>query len=91
MRDNSIVADLESITGKIIRGDITPIVYDLVKDSRYIDLFVKDYLDYVSTSVKEEIKDNVCEQHDDSNTSENTNRGISLEGWLSDNGELISL
>lgn len=28
--------DLEVLTGKIIRGDLTPIVYELIKDSTFI-------------------------------------------------------
>lgn len=35
-----LMTELEILTGKLIRGDITPIVFDLIKDSHFInDIF----------------------------------------------------
>lgn len=46
----SIVHDeLELLTGKLIQGDITPIVYELLKDSPYKE----DIVEYQSLLVKE--------------------------------------
>lgn len=84
---NNVVADLESLTGKIIRGDITPIVYELIKDSGHIQEFKEDFMDYMS----EERSKDVLKQNIDSNTSEDTNTGFSFEKWLADAGEPISL
>lgn len=38
---NIYKAELESLTGKVFNGDITPIVFDLLKDSKHVVELVK--------------------------------------------------
>ena len=91
MANNTVRMDLESLTGKIVRGDLTPLIYDLIKDSRYIDVFEQAYIDYMSDNEKEEIENNVSKQDTDINSCENNDRGFDIEKWLSEQGELITL
>ena len=91
MANNAVRMDLESLTGKIVRGDLTPLIYDLIKDSRYIDVFEQAYIDYMSDNEKEEIEKNVSKQDTDIDSCENNDRGLDIEKWLSEQGELITL
>lgn len=87
MSNSGVIEDLELLTGKLIRGDITPIVYDMIKDSGYLELFVSDYLDYMS----DEEKKNVSEQNINNDSSEDTHRGFSFEEWLASEGEPVTV
>lgn len=80
-----IFNDLEAMTGKLIKGDITPIVYDMIKDSQYILEFVKEY----DSQWKEE--ERVI--HEKQNTDSDTNRttGVSIEDWISEYCKPFSL
>ena len=86
MRD-SIEEELEILTGKIIRGDITPLMYSLIKDSIFLDDFVKEYGDYLT----EENKENVNKQRENKHTNKDSDRGFDFEKWLSESSKPISL
>lgn len=38
---NDYKTELESLSGKVFNGDITPIVFDLLKDSKHIDKLIE--------------------------------------------------
>lgn len=67
MTKKEIIKDeLEYLTGKLYRGDITPIVYDLVKDSNYLKALLIDLGSVYESNkpVKNENRDNKVELHD---------------------------
>lgn len=71
--------ELEVLTGKLIRGDITPIVYELIKDSPY----VMDIFEHSAVVIKEE--DTGDSQESPSRHADNNGRsGPSFESWLRD-------
>lgn len=40
MKDDIYQADLEVLTHKLYKGDLTPIVFDLLKDTIYLDSLI---------------------------------------------------
>lgn len=74
----SLSTELEVLTGKLIRGDITPIVYELVKDSAFLS-------DIATYSTREVITkyDNADRYSYTSNVDCGT--GFVLKDWLRDN------
>ena len=74
----SLANELEVLTGKLIRGDITPIVYELVKDS----VFLSDIATYSTREVTTQY-DNADRSSYTSNVDCST--GFILKDWLRDN------
>lgn len=90
MRRKFVVSDmlrteLEMLTGKLIRGDLTPVVYDLIKDSPFKD----DLLEYSST-VREETED-VIETRLSRHADNNGSFGIDFKDWLANEVQPISV
>lgn len=61
--------ELETITGKAYRGDLTPVVYDLLQDSpnlrglyEYLTgvKYNNDFVDNTDTDTREEVSDRPC-------------------------------
>lgn len=77
--------ELEMLTGKLIRGDLTPVVYDLIKDSA----FKTDLLEYSST-VREETED-VIETRLSRHADNNGSLGIDFKDWLANEVQPISV
>lgn len=77
--------ELEMLTGKLIRGDLTPVVYDLIKDSA----FKADLLEYSST-VREETED-VIETRLSRHADNNGSFGIDFKDWLANEVQPISV
>lgn len=76
--------DLECLTGRLIQGPLTPIVYQLLKDSPY-----KEELRYTLSTRGREM--DVDEQNTDTASTEITNSRPSLAEWISKHGKPISL
>ena len=85
---SSITEDLEALTGMLIRGPITPVVYNLLKDSPYKEDILQ-YKDLISKERRELI--NVSKQDASTNTVEEDDSRVSFERWLSDIGKPVSL
>ena len=77
--------ELEMLTGKLIRGDLTPVVYDLIKDSP----FKGDLLVYSSTA-REETED-VIETRLSRHTDNDGSFGIDFKDWLANEVQPISI
>lgn len=77
--------ELEMLTGKLIRGDLTSVVYDLIKDSA----FKADLLEYSST-VREETED-VIETRLSRHADNNGSFGIDFKDWLANEVQPISV
>lgn len=73
MKDNQTIFqnELEAITGMIFKGDITPVVFDLLKDS--------PNLDKLYTSLTNE----VIESKDDNKDVLEVEAAPSFENWFS--------
>lgn len=71
--------DLEILTHRIVRGDITPVVYDLIKESPFIgDIYLGEELKYA---------DKEC----GSRTADDESfRGVDFKSWLSDNVQPVA-
>lgn len=70
-----LTTELEILTGKLIRGDITPMVYSLIKDSPFIS-------DIIGYSSKGEEVVNVCTKRSVGNTDNNGGSRSVFEDWL---------
>lgn len=66
--------ELESLTGKVFNGSITPIVFDLLKDSRHLDKLIK----YLNKGEKPNVDNN---KSDNPVRKENNNRPC-FEEWF---------
>ncbi|MDR1523289.1 MAG: hypothetical protein LBS29_04995 [Endomicrobium sp.] len=77
-----VIEELECVTGKLLRGDITTVVYDILKDSEDVSFIIKT-LEGVATNAETHEPCTRALQADDS--------GFSLEAWAATNGQLISL
>ena len=75
--------ELEILTGKLIRGDLTAIVYELVKDSS----FKNDLVQY--SSLREENSD-VYKKRSNGDTNDNSSIGPSFKDWLCNEVQCIS-
>lgn len=73
-------AELELALQKVFTGDITPLVYDLIKDTQY-----KREL---SAFLKGKVNSNVYIDTTDSTSREKDNNRCSFEEWLSNCPEL---
>lgn len=67
--------ELEILTGKLIRGDLTAIVYELVKDSP----FKSDLIQY--SSLREEMSV-VNKKRSNGDTNDNSSIGPSFKDWI---------
>ena len=86
MKNKVILEELEFLTGKMLRGDITPLMYQLIKDSPFLDDFIDEYGVYLT----EDNREYVSKQRNDKDTSENSSRGFDFEEWLGNSGKPIS-
>lgn len=84
---DALRTDISLLTGKLISGDITPMVFELIKDSPYVDNFIKEYKDYLP----KERSINVSEQDANTNTSKDSPAGLDFEEWLANSGKPITL
>lgn len=73
----SLLTELEVLTGKLIRGDMTPIVYELIKDSA----FVKDIVTY---STREDEKEDDSTNRDTYTPNNHSGSGLVYENWFSE-------
>lgn len=85
---SSVREDLETLTGMLIQGPITPIVYNLLKDGPYKEDILQ-YKDLISKERREII--DVSKQDQSSNTDEKADSRISFEEWLADIGKPVSI
>ena len=85
---DSIREDLESLTGMLIRGSITPLVYNLLKDSPYKEDILQ-YKDLISKERRDSI--DVQKQDKSSNTIEEADNRTSFERFLAEFGKPVSL
>jgi hypothetical protein len=72
--------DLECLTGKLIKGSLTPIIYDLLKDSPYIEDLrtVKGGTD-------------VSKQRTNTNNKPIVAGGSDIDKWLRQHGKAVTL
>lgn len=75
--------ELEALTGKLIRGDITAVVYELIKDSPFID----DIYEYSGVE-KEEVED-VYKGSGAGPTDDFSSFGADFQNWLTDQVQSI--
>lgn len=73
----SLLTELEVLTGKLIRGDITPIVYELIKDSA----FVKDIVTY---STREDEKEDDNTDRGSYTPNNHSGSGLIYKDWFSE-------
>lgn len=81
----TIRSELEILKGSLIRGDATPIVYDLIKDSP----FIEDILEYSTISKGE--KENVHKKRSVGDASINSGSGSAFEDWFKNEVQPISI
>lgn len=79
-----ISSELEVLTGKLIRGDITPLVYELIKDSAFIDDIFE-----IST-VEKEVGEDVSEGKIPGYADNISNVGFDFKNWLTNEVQSIS-
>lgn len=79
-----ISTDFECLIGKVLRGDITPYVYELIKDSAFID-------DIFSLGTVKRRERNVRENGIPGHADEVSSRGTSFENWLSESVQSITI
>lgn len=77
--------ELEALTGKLIRGDLTPIVYELIKESP----FKLDILEY-SSIPKERIED-ATKKRISGHANFDSCAGPNFEDWFSNEAQPITL
>lgn len=85
MASSMLRTELEMLTGKLIRGDLTPVVYDLIKDSPFKD----DLLEY-SSAVREETED-VIETRLSRHADDDGGFGIDFKDWLANEVQPIAI
>lgn len=76
--------EFEVLSGKLIRGDITPMVYELVKDSP----FIMDLLEY--SSVREETED-VAETRVSGHANEYGGARLDIKDWIANEVQPITV
>jgi hypothetical protein len=74
--------DLESLTGKLIQGSLTPVVYELLKDSPYKEDILQ-YKDLISKEVISKVKQpNPVQKTKENQLNE-------FEQWIMRNAKII--
>lgn len=66
--------EIEALTGKIYKGDVTPLIYDLLKTSPHLDKLL--------VYLGKEIKPNVCNNEFDTTLREEINNRPCFEKWF---------
>lgn len=84
MRD-MLRTEFEVLTGKLIRGDLTPIVYELIRESPYID----DIFEYSSVAKEEAQSDS--EKSSSQYADEHGSAGPSFESWFANEVQSITV
>ena len=77
--------ELEILTGKLIRGDLTPIVYELIKDSPYLDDI------FLYSSIQREDIGDVNEKKVSGHADHDIGRRDMFKVWLSDEVQSITI
>lgn len=85
---SSVNEDLEALTGMLIQGPITPIIYNLLKDSPYKE-DILEYKDLISKERRDSI--NVSKQNASTDISTEADSRSSFEEWLADIGKPVTL
>lgn len=79
--------DLEALTGSLLMGPVTPILYNILKDSPCKE-DILNYRDLISKERREEV---VSKQNTSSNNIEVDDGRVSFEEWLRDIGKPVSI
>ena len=68
-------SELQAFTGQLFTGDITPVLYDLLKTT--------DHVNELLNFLRGEVKSNVHPKRPDKVTNTESSNGLSIEDWFS--------
>ena len=77
--------ELELLSGKLIQGDLTPVVYSLIKDSPFLDDI------FLYSSIQREDTADVNEEKVSGHANNDSNSRPAFAVWLSDEVQSISI